>query len=260
MEILGIDIGGTGIKGGIVDSSKGQMITDRHRVLTPRPATPDAVGLKVKEVVDHFGWSGPMGVAFPARVKNGSVLIASNIDKDFVGMNITDLFSKQTGCPVSSLNDADAAGIAEMRFGAGQGQSGLALMITLGTGIGTALFNDGILVPNMEFGHVRMKSGKRGEKWAAASVRERKGLTWKDWAGRVQEYLAIMEFLIGPDLIILGGGVSSPERAAQFMPFLDTEAKLVPAKLGNTAGIVGAAVYAADKSVLSSNSLAGKNS
>ena len=243
MEILGIDIGGTGIKGGIVDTAEGRMITERFRVDTPRPATPKAVTKTVMGLIKTFDWSGQVGCAFPARIKGGVVHTATNIDKDFIGMNIASHFSDKSGCEVCVLNDADAAGIAEMRFGAGKGRKDLVILITLGTGIGTAVFIEGVLVPNTELGHIDVK-GRAGEKWAAASVRERKDLSWKKYADRLQDYLDRIEFLLAPDLIILGGGLSKPERAKEFVPLLKTEADLDTAILGNSAGIVGAAMYA----------------
>lgn len=241
MDILGIDIGGSGIKGAPVDVAKGELTAPRHRIPTPQPATPNAVAETVAEVARHFDWTGPIGCTFPAVVQNGVTLSAANVDQAWIGTNGQELFGQTTKCPVILLNDADAAGIAEMEFGAGKGKKGVVLMLTFGTGIGSALFVDGKLVPNTELGHIEVR-GKDAETRAADRIREEKDLSWKKWAGRVNEYLSYIERLFSPDLIILGGGVSKEH--AKFFHHLKTRAPIVPAALFNEAGIVGAALAA----------------
>jgi len=246
--VLGIDIGGSGIKGGLVDIETGAMAAARHRLPTPEDAKPDDVAQVVNEVRKHFEYQGPIGSGFPAIVRDGTAFSAANVDPSWIGTNIETLLGKATGCPAFVLNDADAAGIAEMAFGAGKNmQRGVVLMLTIGTGIGSAVFVNRHLLPNTEFGHIEIR-GKDAERRASDATRKRKNLTWEQWAGRFQEYLSTMEMLICPDLIILGGGASkSPEL---FFPYLKVRAKLVPAELQNEAGIVGAAMYAAQRSHL----------
>jgi len=241
VHILGIDIGGTGIKGAPVDTLTGMLLEEHWRILTPAPATVEAVSTAVAEVAAHFSWQGPIGCGFPAVIRRGQVCTAFHVDREWLGRNAQTLLSEATGCPVTVLNDADAAGYAEMRFGAGQGQSGVVLLVTLGTGIGTALFVDGYLVPNTELGHLEIR-GKDAERRAAASVREKKGWSWKKWARRLNEYLQHLDSYINPDLIIIGGGVS--ENHDKFLPLLTIETKVVAAHLENDAGIVGAALAA----------------
>ncbi len=249
MEILGIDIGGSGMKGAMVDVNTGELTTERYRLQTPQPATPEKMARVVQRLAKRFDWSGPVGCAFPARVKNGVATTASNIDKSCIGDNLAERFSEKIGEPVYIVNDADAAGIAEMSFGAGVGRTDLVLVLTVGTGIGSALFVDRILVANTELGHINVK-GRNGEKYASDAARKRRELDWRDWAKRFQHYLNRIEFLIGPDLIILGGGISNPKKRDNYFKKLRTNADLVTAELGNRAGIVGAAMFAA-------NSLAG---
>ena len=241
MHILGIDIGGTGIKGAPVDTATGELLGERWRILTPAPATPEAVSAAVAQVATHFSWQGPIGCGFPAIIRRGQVCTAVHVDKGWVGCNAQTLFSEVTGCPVTVLNDADAAGYAEMRFGAGQGQNGMVLLVTLGTGIGTALFVDGYLVPNTELGHIEIR-GKDAERRAAASVRENKGWSWKKWARRLDEYLQRIDSHLSPDLIIIGGGIS--KKHDKFLPLLTVQTEVVAAQLENEAGIVGAALAA----------------
>lgn len=241
MEILGIDIGGTGIKGAPVDTLTGELLGERFRLLTPSPATQAAVSAAVAEVAVHFSWHGPIGCGFPAALRGGKVRTASHVANEWLGCEPERLFQEATGCPVAVLNDADAAGYAEMRFGAGQGRQGVVLIITLGTGIGTALFIDGQLVPNTELGHIEIR-GKEAEARAAASARERKDWSWKKWARRVDEYLWHMNSYFWPDLIIIGGGVS--KKADKFLPLLTVETEVVVAHMENEAGIVGAALAA----------------
>jgi polyphosphate glucokinase len=238
--VLGIDIGGTGIKGAPVDTRSGQLLADRHRILTPHPATPDAVTDVVAELAKFFEWTGPTGATFPAVVKNGVARTAANVDPSWIGTDAAARFSTAIGGEVTVVNDADAAGVAEITFGAGKGRRGLVIMITLGTGIGSALFIDGELVPNTELGHLKM--GKHdAERVAAESVREEHQLSWKDWGKRVEEYLLMVEALFSPDLFVIGGGVS--KKSEKFFPHLDkVRTEIVPAQLLNEAGIVGAAL------------------
>lgn len=245
MSVLGIDVGGSGIKGAPIDLSTGQLVSDRFRIPTPQPATPEGVARVVAEIMDHFGEvDGPLGITFPARVKNGVTLTASNVDNAWIGTDAAALFAEQTGRPVTVLNDADAAGVAEMRYGAGRDRDGLVLLLTFGTGIGSALFYNGELVPNTELGHLELK-GTKAEWYASDRVRKEEDLSWTAWAERVQEYLDHVEHLFGPDLIIIGGGVSKPKKTKKYLDTLSTTAPLVPARLRNEAGIVGAALMAA---------------
>lgn len=240
VTILGIDIGGSGIKAAPVDTTTGELLAERYRVDTPRPSKPKAVARTVAKLTRHFDWHGPIGATMPARIKNGVAGTAANIDKKWIGTNAAQLFAQTTGCPTLVLNDADAAGVAEMAFGAGRGRMGLVLMLTFGTGIGSGLFIDGLLVPNTEFGHL-IFHGDKAEAYAADSARQRDGLSWERWAERVQRYLDHVEFLLAPDLIILGGGVSRPKKHKKFLHLLHTQADLAPAQLQNEAGIIGAA-------------------
>ena len=242
--ILGIDIGGSGIKGAPVDTKKGVLKEERHRIPTPQPATPQAVAETMRDVMEAHGWKKALGCTVPGRVVRGVVQTAANIDDSWVGTDAEKLFSKTCGVPVVVLNDADAAGLAEMTFGAGKKNTGTVLLLTFGTGIGSALFTDGVLVPNTEFGHVRFDK-RIAEHVAADSVRSKDHLSWERWARRrVQPVLEMYEFLLSPDLIIVGGGVSKPTRWERFGHLLKTKAEIVPAALGNEAGIVGAALAA----------------
>jgi polyphosphate glucokinase len=239
IRVLGIDIGASGIKGAPVDTQRGVLLAERHRVETPHPATPAAVARSVREIVDHFGWRGPVGCTVPAVVQQGRLRTAANISRQWLGVNAVTLFRRATGRRVAVLNDADAAGYAEMHFGAGRGRSGLVIIVTLGTGIGTALFINGHLVPNTELGHLELR-GQDAEKWAAESVREAHDLSWKKWAKRVDAYLHELQRYFWPDLFIVGGGVS--KKYAKFLPRLTVPTRVVPAKLRNDAGIIGAAL------------------
>jgi polyphosphate glucokinase len=239
-HVLGIDIGGTGIKAAPVDTATGQLTSQRQKLATPQPATPDAVAPIVGQLVRDFKWAGPVGITFPGVVVGGVIHTAANMDPSWIGVDAVKLFGSETKLPVTVLNDADAAGVAEMRFGAGKGVQGTVLLLTLGTGIGSALFVDGVLVPNTEFGHIEIR-GKDAEKRASEHAREEHDLSWGDWAGRVDEYLEQMEALLSPGLIIIGGGVS--RKSDKFLPYLTRlRAKVVPAALHNDAGIVGAAM------------------
>ncbi|MBI4927856.1 MAG: ROK family protein [Anaerolineae bacterium] len=241
MEILGIDIGGTGIKGAPVNVETGEMTGERYRLPTPVEARPEDVASVMAEVVNQFAWQGPIGAGFPAVVQNGIVRTAANIDQGWIGINAQSLLSDACHCPVFVANDADVAGLAEMAFGAGRGQNGVVLMITIGTGIGTALFSNGVLVPNTELGHIEIR-GKDAERRSSDAARQRKELSWKDWAGRLNEHLERLENLFWPDLFILGGGVS--KSSEKFFPYLKLRTRFVTAELLNQAGIVGAAMYA----------------
>jgi polyphosphate glucokinase len=243
MTYLGIDIGGTGIKGAPVNVETGELVADRLRIDTPHPALPNAVADVVEQIAKHFDYRGPAGVTFPAVIKQGIVYTAANVDKSWIGTNAGELFSQHVGGPVAVVNDADAAGIAEMRFGAGKDRKGVTIMITLGTGIGSAVFLDGKLLPNTEFGHLRIR-GKDAESRASERVHEEKKLSWKKWSKRLSEFLGEMERLFSPDLFIIGGGVS--KKAEKFLPLLTTKTEviIVPAQMQNEAGIIGAAYLA----------------
>lgn len=243
---LGLDIGGTGIKAAVVDIETGALMSERVRLDTPRPATAAAVldtaAAAVATVVAETGWQGPVGCAFPGVVKHGIVGSAANLDAEWVGVDLGARLSALLGRPVSTLNDADAAGIAEMRLGAGRNTAGVVLVLTLGTGIGSALFVDGRLVPNTELGHLEL-DGVDAESRASASARPREGLSYEAWAKRLQRYLVHLERLFSPDLFIVGGGVS--RKADRFLPFLSLRAPIAAAGLRQNAGIVGAALTAA---------------
>jgi len=240
MAVLGIDIGGSGIKGAPVDLETGELVSPRYRIPTPNPAKPELVAEVVKQIAQHYGWTGKIGCGFPAVVRKGKVYTAANVHKSWIGANAEDLFSTATACSTRVINDADAAGLAEMAFGAGKGwNKGVVLLLTLGTGIGSAIFIDGRLLPNTEFGHLQIR-GKDAEKRASDAARQAKELSWVNWASRLNEYLQIMEALLSPDLIILGGGVS--KEFERFAGYLNLRADVVPAQLLNQAGIVGAAL------------------
>lgn len=242
-KAFGVDIGGSGIKGAPVDLSTGALSADRLRIPTPQPSTPDAVADTVSALVESFeiGRGVPVGVTFPAVVQAGVALTAANVDQGWVGTDVDTLLTEHTGHEVFVVNDADAAGIAEMEFGAGRRSKGVVLVITLGTGVGSAMFVDGRLVPNAELGHIPYQ-GESIERYMAESAREREDLDWETWAGRLQEYFSLVEFLFNPTLIIVGGGVSKHHR--KFLPLLDLRTPIVPAELRNEAGIVGAAALA----------------
>lgn len=243
MEILGIDIGGTGIKGAPVNTKTGELIGERYRIPTPQPATPNAVVEVVNEIASHFAWKDAIGCTFPARIKRGIARTAANVDNSWLGTSVENLVEQRTGCPTIVINDADAAGVAEMGFGVGRDRDGMVLLLTFGTGIGSALFMDQMLVPNTEFGHIEMYDGP-AEHYAADSARKKNDLKWGEWALRVQEYLDRIEFLLAPDMIIIGGGVSKPNKKAKYFGDLRTDADLVTAQLQNNAGIIGAAYRA----------------
>ncbi|HKJ27391.1 MAG TPA: ROK family protein [Anaerolineales bacterium] len=245
MQVLGIDIGGSGIKGAPVDVEKGEMLTERFRIPTPQPAKPKPVAKTVAKIARHFEWDGPIGCGFPAAVQHGMAKTSSNIHRKWVGTNAADLFSETTGCPVKVVNDADAAGIAEMTFGAGRGREGVVLLVTIGTGLGTSVFTDGVLLPNTELGHIII-DGKDAETIASDAARKSEDLSWKKWGKRFNTYLNRMESLIWPDLIILGGGVS--KKYNRFISYIDVQAEIVIAESFNEAGIIGAALAGKPKS------------
>ena len=238
-KILGIDIGGSGVKGAIVDTKKGKLITERYRIPTPQPATPEAVAKVIKKITKHFDWKGPVGAGFPGVIQQGFARTAANVDNSWIDTDLNKLFSKATGCKVHVVNDADAAGMAEVKFGAGKGKLGTLLLVTVGTGLGTVIFSNGVMVPNLEMGHIILH-GADAELYATDAARKRLGLDWDTWAGRFNEYLLRMEELTWPDLIIIGGGAS--KKGDLFFHHLTTKAKVVPATLKNEAGIVGAAM------------------
>jgi polyphosphate glucokinase len=239
MKVLGIDIGGSGIKGAPVDTKKGELLCDRYRIPTPEGAMPKGVAKVVAEIAEYFDWYGPIGCGFPAAVQHGIARTAANIDKSWIGTDISTLFSKKSDCPVSVINDADAAGLAEMAFGAGKGQAGVVLIVTIGTGLGTSLFTDGVLLPNTELGHIEIDC-EDAEINASDAARKRDELSWEKWAKRFDTYLGTLENLIWPDLIILGGGAS--KKYDKFFPYLTVQADVVPAATLNEAGIIGAAL------------------
>jgi len=241
MRVLGIDIGGSGIKGAVVDTTRGKLVTERHRLPTPTPSKPKAVGKVVAEIVEHFEWKGIVGCTFPGIVHHGTIFSAANVHRSWMGTDCAKLFREKTSRRVIVTNDADAAGVAEMRFGAGRNHKGLVIMITLGTGIGSALFYHGELIPNAELGHLQLR-GEDAEHRAAARIRAEKKLNWKQYARRVDEYLHHVEFLFSPDLFIIGGGISRDHE--KFLPRLTLRTPVVPARLFNDAGIIGAALAA----------------
>ncbi|MGW3343525.1 polyphosphate--glucose phosphotransferase [Nonomuraea rubra] len=239
MNVLGIDIGGSGIKGAPVDTEAGELLEERLRIPTPEPSSPDAVAGVVRTITEHFGWTGPVGVTFPGVVVDGVIRSAANVDRSWVGVDAGRLFGGAT-----VLNDADAAGLAEVRFGEGKGHRGTILVLTFGTGIGSALFVDGTLVPNTELGHLEL-NGKEAEHHASDRAREKHDLGWDKWAERVEEYLRYVEMLFTPSLIVIGGGVS--KKAQKFLPHVHLATPVVPAALQNQAGIIGVAHAAAGR-------------
>lgn len=241
MHILGIDVGGTGIKGAPVDTRAGKLLTGRLRIKTPRKAEPQPVGEVVVQIAQSFNWKGRIGIGFPAAIKGGAALTAANVSGKWIGLNADDLFTRMTGCACTMINDADAAGLAEMAFGAGRGQMGTVIMITLGTGIGCSIFHGGRLLPNTELGHIEL-DGKEAEARASDAARQRHDLSWKKYARRLDLYLHAMNRLFWPDLFIIGGGIS--QDYDKFLPLLTVEVPVVPAQLLNEAGIIGAALAA----------------
>ncbi|MCI1222885.1 MAG: ROK family protein [Bifidobacterium subtile] len=248
-QAFGVDIGGSGIKAAPVDLEQGQFAEPRLKILTPEVSTPDSVAQIVRQQLDHFEVPEdvPVGIAFPAPIKPGRKLdFMANLDQSWIGVDVTEVFSAACGRPVTVVNDADAAGLAEQQFGAAKGQDGLVIATTLGTGIGTALIYDGVLIPNSELGHIELPKGKGdAEKWASSAVREREDLDYKKWAKRLTKYYGLLETYLNPDLFVVGGGVSRVSE--KFLPYIDIKTPIVPATLRNAAGIVGAAYYATTK-------------
>ena len=239
---FGVDVGGSGIKGGIVDLDTGALIGDRYKLLTPQPSTPEAVAKTVAAVVREFGWTGPLGVTYPGVVTDGIVRTAANVDKGWIGTNAAEIIGNELGGQaVSVLNDADAAGLAEERFGAGKDNTGVIVLLTFGTGIGSAVIHNGVLLPNTEFGHLEV-DGKEAEHRAASSVKERKEWSYERWSQEVTKVLVAVENAIWPDLFIAGGGIS--RKAEKWIPLLKNRTPVVAAALQNEAGIVGAALAA----------------
>ncbi|WP_424752600.1 polyphosphate--glucose phosphotransferase [Mycobacterium sp.] len=239
---FGIDVGGSGIKGGIVDMDTGLLIGERIKLLTPQPATPSAVAKTITEVVHGFGWTGPLGVTYPGVVTHGVVQTAANVDRSWIGTNARDVISAELGGQdVTILNDADAAGLAEQHYGAGKNKSGLVVLLTFGTGIGSAVIHNGTLIPNTEFGHLEV-GGKEAEQRAASSVKEKNNWSYETWATQVTRVLTAIENAMWPDLFIAGGGIS--RKADKWLPLLENRTPVVAAALLNTAGIVGAAMAA----------------
>jgi polyphosphate glucokinase len=239
VKVFGIDVGGSGIKGAPVDTQTGELLEERLRIKTPKPATPEAIVRTAVEVVRRSGWDGPVGCGFPAVVKDGVVRTAANIDQAAIGFDMQRGLEADLKGPVRVINDGDAAGLAEMRWGAGREHEGVVLMLTLGTGIGTSLFVEGRLVPNTEFGHIELR-GKDAEHRASDSARKRDDLSWKEYAGRLDEYLHKIEDLLWPDLIVIGGGIS--KKSDKFLPHVTARTKIVRAEMLNEAGIAGAAL------------------
>lgn len=242
MKVLGLDVGGSGIKGAPVDTETGELLAERVRIKTPQPSTPEAIVATCVKVAEESGWDGgPVGCGFPAVIKDGVVKTAANIDDAAIGFDLGGRLSQEMGCDVRVVNDADAAGMAEVRWGAGRGIDGVVLMLTLGTGIGTSLFVEGRLVPNTEFGHIEI-GGHDAETQAADSARKRDELSWEQYATRLDEYVTTVENLLWPDLIVIGGGIS--KKSDKFLPHLTARTRVVPAQMLNEAGIAGAALSA----------------
>lgn len=239
MKVLGIDIGGSGMKGALVDSITGEMLTKRHRIPTPPSRKPKEMASVLKQIVEHFDHHGPIGVGFPTKIKNGICKSPGNLHKKWLGVNVKQLFSDAAGQPVTVVNDADAAGYASMNYGLGKGQPGLVVMITIGTGLGSGAFWNGELIPNFELGQIPYKKYKKIELWAADSAKTRDGLSYQQWGKRFNKFLKYVELIIAPDLIILGGGASKD--FDEYKDCIKIETPVVPAGLKNSAGIVGAA-------------------
>lgn len=240
MEILGIDIGGSGIKGALVNAETGEMLTERFRIPTPKSRNPKDMAQVVAQVVEHFEYNGPVGCGFPSIVKNGVCMSEGNLDPSWVGINIDELFTEATGHEFTVLNDADAAGYASINYGIGKGKQGLVIMITIGTGLGSGAFFNGVLLPNFELGQIPYKKHKKIEKWAAASAKEREGLSYEKWGKRFNKFLKYVEIIVSPDLIIVGGGTSKDWD--EFSQYITVDTQVVKAELMNHAGIIGAAV------------------
>ena len=242
MEMLGVDIGGSGIKGAIVDTNTGEFVSERLRIETPQPAEPEPIAQVVGQIAKSFAWLGAIGCTFPAVVQHGVTKTAANVHDDWIDADARSILQQHTGNPVLVLNDADAAGIAEMEFGAGRNQQGLVVILTLGTGVGSAFFINGVLIPNTEFGHLIIR-GKDAELRTSDRARQANGYSWEKWGKLLTEHMQHIEVLFTPDLFIIGGGIS--KKFESFAPFIACKTKIVPAQLRNRAGIVGAALAAA---------------
>ncbi|WP_299320859.1 polyphosphate--glucose phosphotransferase [uncultured Maribacter sp.] len=240
MTLLGIDVGGSGIKGALVNSETGEMISERHRIPTPIPRTPEAMTDVIAQIVKHFDYKGKVGCGFPTIIKNGVCKATGNLDKSWLGVNVEELLEKKTGLDFTVINDADAAGYATMNYGTGKGKKGFVVMITIGTGLGSGAFLDGRLIPNFELGQIPYKGYSKIEKWAAGSAKDREGLSYKKWGKRFNTFLEYVELIVSPDLIILGGGASKD--FDEFKSKIKIDTKVIPAALQNHAGIIGAAV------------------
>jgi len=245
MTLLGIDVGGSGIKGALVDSETGEMISDRFRIPTPIPRTPEAMSNVIAEIVAHFDYKGKVGCGFPTIIKHGVCKATGNLDPSWLGVNVEELLQKKTGLDFTVINDADAAGYATMNFGIGKGKNGLVVMITIGTGLGSGAFLDGRLIPNFELGQIPYKKYSKIETWAAGSAKEKEGLSYKKWGKRFNIFLEFVELIVSPDLIILGGGASKD--FDQFKSQITIDTKVIAAELQNYAGIIGAAVASQHK-------------
>ncbi|MFI5357595.1 MAG: polyphosphate--glucose phosphotransferase [Opitutales bacterium] len=244
MKVLGIDIGGSAVKGAPVDTKTGRLLAERHRIETPGRLTPVAMAKTLAEIARHFQWRGPIGVGFPGVIQGPRIRTSANLHPRFVGCDGVRLFGRATGCRVVLVNDADAAGLAEIRFGAGRGMAGTVLLLTLGTGVGSALFTAGRLYPNSEIGHLPTR-GKSAERYISAAARKRRGLDWEEWGRDLGDYIHILEDILWPELIIIGGGVSAKHH--KYFKYIKPRARLVPARFFNEAGIVGAALWAAEQ-------------
>ncbi|MDP2525355.1 MAG: polyphosphate--glucose phosphotransferase [Maribacter dokdonensis] len=240
MTLLGIDVGGSGIKGALVNSETGEMISERFRIPTPIPRTPEAMSDVIAQIVTHFDYKGKVGCGFPTIIKNGICKATGNLDKSWLGVNVEELLEKKTGLDFTVINDADAAGYATMNYGTGKGEKGFVVMITIGTGLGSGAFLDGRLIPNFELGQIPYKKYSKIEKWAAGSAKDREGLSYKKWGKRFNKFLEYVELIVSPDLIILGGGASKDFK--EFKSKIKIETRVIPAELQNHAGIIGAAV------------------
>lgn len=243
-HVLGVDIGGTGMKAAILDVAKGELIAERIRVLTPKPANAENMSRVFKELVDAHNWHGPIGIGFPSVIIDGVAKTAANIDKSWIGTSLEDVFSKASGCEVKAVNDADAAGLAIVKHGAAKNIKGVVLVLTIGTGIGSGLFIDGKLVPNTELGHLKFY-GDSAEKYCSNIVRKDMGLSYKEWGKRLNEYLLHVNFLFNPKMIVLGGGVS--KKFHKYQEYIDPSVPVIPAELQNAAGTIGAAMWAAEQ-------------
>lgn len=241
MNVLGIDIGGSGIKGAPINTDTGELLAERYRIPTPDPSEPEAVSEVIAQIAVEFDWQGPIGCTFPAVIKHGVAYTAANVDKRWIGTDAAALIKRKTGCETMVLNDADAAGMAELQFGAGQGNNGVLIMLTFGTGIGTAIFVNRQLLPNTELGHMELCS-MEGEHYASDAVRKREDLSWEQWAERANRYIQALDALFWPDLFIIGGGVAN--KPDKFLKHLDTRAAIAIAACKNEAGMIGAALAA----------------